>query len=79
MFQILDYSCSNAAFCGSSSLAGYRTTPAMRDPYRYIRTGNYAKILSHEITYGGLTQDPKKEAAEKKAKQFDALGLAGHV
>ena len=40
----------------------------MRDPYRYIRTGNYAKILSHEITYGCLTQDPKKESVEKKSK-----------
>ena len=27
---------------------GYRSTPAMSDPYQYIRTGNYAKILSQE-------------------------------
>ena len=27
-------------------LNGYRTTPAMADPYKYIRSGNYAKILS---------------------------------
>ena len=27
---------------------GYRSTPAMSDPYRYIRTGNYAKILAQE-------------------------------
>ena len=27
---------------------GHRTTPAMSDPYRYIRTGNYAKILADE-------------------------------
>jgi hypothetical protein len=27
---------------------GYRNTPAMSDPYRYIRTGNYAKILAQE-------------------------------
>jgi hypothetical protein len=27
---------------------GYRETPASSDPYRYIRDGNYAKILQHE-------------------------------
>jgi len=32
----------------TSATNGYRTTPAMSDPYRYIRTGNYAKILSQE-------------------------------
>ncbi len=53
MFNILDYSCVNASFCssGSSSLTeGYRTTPAMRDPYQYIRSGSYASILKDEIT-----------------------------
>ena len=28
--------------------AGYRQTPASGDPYKYIRTGNYASILRHE-------------------------------
>jgi len=27
---------------------GYRVTPASGDPYAYIRSGHYAKILAHE-------------------------------
>jgi len=36
---------------------GYRTTPAMRDPYQYIRSGNYARILSNEAL-GGAPAHP---------------------
>ena len=30
--------------------AGYRTTPVTSDPFQYIRTGHYAKILAREDT-----------------------------
>jgi len=35
---------------------GYRTTPAMSDPYKYIRSGNYARILSNEALGGAPAQ-----------------------
>ena len=31
-----------------SRINGYRTTPDSGDPYHYIRTGSYARILAHE-------------------------------
>ena len=49
MFELLTFNvpgpaCLNAAYCGPQE-AQYRTTPASGDPYRYIQTGSYAKIL----------------------------------
>ena len=40
--------CQDAAFCapgGMGESASYRTTPASGDPYKYIRSGNYKRIL----------------------------------
>jgi hypothetical protein len=37
-----------AALPGGAGLTGYRTTPGTADPYQYIRTGHYAKILARE-------------------------------
>ena len=49
MFQVLAFTvpgpaCLDSAYCGPQE-ASYRTTPASGDPYRYIQTGSYAKIL----------------------------------
>ena len=33
---------------GMAGVNGYRFTPGRGDPYNYIRTGHYAKILAHE-------------------------------
>ena len=33
---------------GMAGVDGYRFTPGSGDPYNYIRTGHYAKILAHE-------------------------------
>ena len=50
MFTLLALSCTDPAYCPPNSyqITGYHTKPAMTDPYRYIRTGNYAKILAQE-------------------------------
>jgi hypothetical protein len=47
------------------------------DPYRYIRTGNYARILSQMAMQAGISTPQEKamqEAAQKK-EQMTALGL----
>ncbi len=47
------------------------------DPYKYIRTGNYARILSQMALQAGISTPQEKamqEAAQKK-EQMKALGL----
>ena len=83
MFAILAFSCTDPAYCGpggDSETQGYRTTPAMSDPYKYIRSGAYARILSHEITgpmQPGISVAEEKKTRAKAAREraYKALGL----
>ena len=52
-FAILVFKCTDPSFCGPDDFSGYRTTPAMSDPYKYIRNGNYAKILAQPLLKSG--------------------------
>lgn len=77
MFAILAVACTDPAFCSPSSEAegmGYRTTPAMADPYRYIRTGNYARILNAMSMGAGDPGHPGVDA--KKVQKLRDLGLS---
>ena len=42
------YTADNMAFAPAGTQTGHRTTPGSGDPYAYIRTGTYPKILAHE-------------------------------
>ena len=62
------------------NLDGYRTTPASADPYKYIRTGNYARILSQQAFQPGMMGTAAQKQAQQKAmldKKMAALGLRG--
>ena len=73
MFEVLSFTvptgCNDAPFCPPSQnlhsqLAEYRVTPASGDPYKYIRSGNYAKILCR---IGGV--EGEIDCGKKKAKK----------
>jgi hypothetical protein len=42
------YTADNMAFAPAGTQRGHRTTPGSGDPYAYIRTGAYPKILARE-------------------------------
>jgi len=66
MFNVLVATCNNPAFCApdvSDEAARYRVTPASGDPYQYIRSGSYAKILCKiGGVQGEIDCNPKNKA-----------------
>mmetsp|Transcript_24307 Transcript_24307/g.39169 ORF Transcript_24307/g.39169 Transcript_24307/m.39169 type:complete len:85 (-) Transcript_24307:39-293(-) len=84
MFQVLVLACTDPAYCVPSSgdivTAGYRSTPGSGDPYKYIRSGSYARILSQEaFETGALTSPQQHKMAALRQKEADMknLGLRG--
>ena len=50
--------------------------PCSADPYKYIRTGNYARILSQMAFAQGLTT-PEQKRMERKAKKEEEMKILG--
>ena len=53
--------------------AGYRETAASGDPYKYIRSGNYARILAQVVLVCGEDREEQEQEEEEK---FDAHSIS---
>ncbi|MGB1597930.1 MAG: hypothetical protein ACPIOQ_34560 [Promethearchaeia archaeon] len=65
----------DAEYCVGAGMQGgdnkfYRQTPASADPYHYIRTGSYARILCHLGGVAGEVNCGRFDKADTSIKQW---------